>query len=176
MLRVRIFFFFFGVLNTKTEIQMDFQNTHWFCVLFYSAVKMLHILSRAVSKGNCLNFHMKYSSRSVSTKSFICVSQILRAVWNWMEESGSAISYKKNYYRLLCNLWTFWLFFTQIHCSDQSSYRKEQEKNCFVTLSYNAALHHFHGEEMMSKVLLKRRKEAPRTGGFNFPFIFLIFW
>lgn len=121
-------FFFFECWMHRERCRWIFQNTHRFCVLFYSAVRRLHILSRAVSKGNCLNFHMERDRRSASTKSFICVLQILRAVWNRMEESGSAVTCKKNCCRLLCNVWTFSPFFMQIHCSDQSSHRKEHKK------------------------------------------------
>lgn len=63
----------------------------------------------------------------------------------------------------------------QIHFSDLCSHNEEQEKTCLVTVLYVASLHHFYGEEMMSEELLKGRKEASRTAGFNFPSIFYVF-
>lgn len=61
-------------------------------------------------------------------------------------------------------------FFMQIDCSDQSFHRnrkKKKKKRLFCNS--------LHGEEIISKGLLKRRNEAPRTGDFNFPLVFLVY-
>lgn len=60
-------------------------------------------------------------------------------------------------------------FFMQIDCSDQSSHRNRKKKK--KRLFCNS----LHGEEIISKRLLERRNEAPRTGDFNFLLVFLVY-